>query len=282
MKQRKVKIITVGLMWLNISLLFSQGKHYTNPILAGFYPDPSICKVNDDYYMVNSTFCYYPGLPIFHSTDLVHWQQIGNAIYRPDQISFGHDGVSRGLFAPDISCHSGIFYIVCTNVSKGGNFVITATHPSGPWSNPYWLPNVNGIDPSLFFDDESGKAWIVYNSEAPESKPQYEGRRAIWMQEFDVPHKITTGNKILLVNGGTDNSLRIQSEGSVYHFFYAEDEVHWEPLMKNADAKFLSTKTAGGFVGCMYAMYATTFAKRSSTIAMFDDFQYLGNDEALQ
>ena len=82
---------------------------YTNPILAGFYPDPSICRVNDDYYIVNSSFSYFPGLPVFHSKDLVSWKQIGNAMNRTEQLDLKEAGVSRGLFAPTIRYHKGIY-----------------------------------------------------------------------------------------------------------------------------------------------------------------------------
>ena len=128
---------------------------YANPILQGFYPDPSITRVGDDYYLVHSTFTWFPGIPIFHSRDLVNWTQIGNAIDRPDQLDFKALGLSRGVFAPDISWHDGTFYILNTCVDCGDNFVITAKNPAGPWSNPVWLPELEGaIDPSLFFDED--------------------------------------------------------------------------------------------------------------------------------
>lgn len=138
-------------------------QQYNNPILAGFYPDPSICKVGSDYYLVNSSFAYYPGLPIFHSKDLVSWKQIGYAMDRPEQLNLIGAGVSRGLFAPTIRFYKGLYYIVCTLIDKGGNYIITAKNPAGPWSNPYWLKELDGIDPSIFFDEDD-KAYIVYNS----------------------------------------------------------------------------------------------------------------------
>lgn len=176
---------------------------YSNPILAGFYPDPSICKAGNDYYIVNSSFAYFPGLPIFHSTDLVNWKQIGHAMDRKEQLDQTNAGVSRGLFAPAITFHNGTFYIVCTLVDKGGNFVITAKDPKGPWSNPAWLPDVNGIDPSIFFDD-NGKAYILYNSIPPDNKSLYDGHRTIRMNEFDPVSLKTVGDNKIIVNGGTD------------------------------------------------------------------------------
>ncbi|MEZ5946261.1 MAG: family 43 glycosylhydrolase [Hyphomonas sp.] len=106
-----------------------------NPILAGFYPDPAITQVGGDYYIVNSTFCYFPGLPVWHSKDLVNWTQIGNAIDRPGMLDFVVSGLSRGVFAPTISYHDGTFHHPNTCVDCSGNFIITATDPAGPWSD---------------------------------------------------------------------------------------------------------------------------------------------------
>ena len=182
-------------------------EQYTNPILQGFYPDPSITRAGDDYYLVSSTFAWFPGIPVFHSRDLVSWRQIGNAIDRPDQLDFGRLGLSRGVFAPAIEHHRGTFYILNTCVDCGGNFLITATDPAGPWSDPVWLPDLEGgIDPSLFFD-EDGRAWILNNG-PPEGTPLYEGHRAIWIQEFDAAAKRTFGPRRVLVNGGIDISQR--------------------------------------------------------------------------
>lgn len=179
---------------------------YTNPILAGFYPDPSICQAGDDYYIVTSSFAYYPGLPIFHSKDLVNWKQIGHALDRPEQLPLIGAGVSRGLFAPAISYYKGVYYIVCTLIDRGGNFVITATNPAGPWSNPVYLKEVQGIDPSLFFDESTDKAYIVYNSEPPGGKTLWNGHRTIRQYQFDYMNKKVVGEEKLLINGGVDTA----------------------------------------------------------------------------
>ncbi|HEY0356675.1 MAG TPA: family 43 glycosylhydrolase, partial [Flavisolibacter sp.] len=189
------------------SILKAQDGYYHNPILAGFYPDPSICRAGDDYYIVNSSFAYFPGLPIFHSKDLVSWKQIGHAMDRPEQLNTMGENVSRGLFAPAISYHKGIFYIVCTNIDKGGNFVITAKDPAGPWSDPVWLKEVNGIDPSLFFDDND-KAYIIYNSIPPNNQSLWDGHRTIRMFDFDYQNLKLTGEEKLIINGGTDISKK--------------------------------------------------------------------------
>lgn len=193
--------------------------HCRNPILAGFYPDPAICRVGDDYYVVNSTFSYFPGIPIFHSRDLVHWTQIGNVVDRPTQLDFIGQRVTEGLFAPTIQFHNGVFYVVCTNVGKGGNFFLTATNPAGPWSEPHWL-DVDGFDPSLFFDDD-GRAWLVNNGNPPDNKPLYEGHHAIWIQEFDIASQKLVGPRSIIVNGGADLSKKpIWIEGP--HLFKRE------------------------------------------------------------
>jgi xylan 1,4-beta-xylosidase len=190
------------LIALVIIAAVTKAQNFSNPILSGFYPDPSICKAGNDYYIVNSSFAYYPGLPIFYSTDLLNWQQIGYALNRPEQLNLDGAGVSRGLFAPTIRFHDGLFYILCTLIDKGGNFIITAKNPKGPWSNPVWLPEVKGIDPSIDFIGD--KAYIVYNSEPPENKSLYNGHRTIRMYEFDYRNLKVIGEEKLLVNGGTD------------------------------------------------------------------------------
>ena len=121
-----------------------------NPILSGFYPDPSICRAGEDYYIVNSSFVYAPGVPIFHSRDLAHWEQIGNILDRPEQLPVKGSEISQGIYAPTIRFHDGLFYMITTNVSYGGNFIVTAKDPAGPWSDPYYLgEDAPGIDPMM-------------------------------------------------------------------------------------------------------------------------------------
>ncbi|PZU06662.1 MAG: glycoside hydrolase 43 family protein [Sphingobium sp.] len=177
-----------------------QPGEYRNPILSGYYPDPSVIRVGEDYYLVNSSFAHYPGLPVFRSKDLVHWTQIGNAIDRPDQLDFTGRRLSQAVFAPAISYHDGIFYIVDTCVECRGNFIVTAKDPAGPWSNPIWLP-FEGIDPSIYW--EGDKAYIV-NNRAPDEPPRYSGHRAIWIQEYDWRTGKMVGESTQLINGGVD------------------------------------------------------------------------------
>lgn len=229
---------------LSAFLGFSQTTTITNPILAGFYPDPSAIKVGTDYYLVNSTFSYFPGLPIFHSKDLKNWKQIGNVISRPSQMNFMGHRMTRGLFAPSISYNNGLFYVVCTLIDKGGNFVVTAKDPAGPWSDPTWLPEVKGIDPSIYFDDT--KAYILYNSDAPEYKPLYSGHRTIRMYEFDAKNLKVTGEEKILVNGGVDISKKpvwiegphILKANGWYYLYAAEGGTsvnHSEVILRSKD-----------------------------------------------
>ena len=132
---------------------------YSNPVLPGFYPDPSVCRVGDDYYMVNSSFCYFPGVPVHHSKDLIHWEQIGHCITRPAQTRLQNIGVWNGIYAPTIRHRDGTFYMVTTNVSGGGNFYVTTKDPAGEWSDPVYVRE-GGIDPDLFFDDD-GKTYLL-------------------------------------------------------------------------------------------------------------------------
>ncbi|WP_253256659.1 glycoside hydrolase family 43 protein [Stenotrophomonas sp. VV52] len=154
------------------------------------------------FYLVNSSFTYFPGIPVFESEDLVHWRQIGNVIARPSQLDFDGLSVSRGVFAPAISYHDGLFYVVTTAVDSGGNFIATACDPAGPWSDPHWLPSIDGIDPSLFFDDDS-KVYLV-NNDAPLGTPRYEGHRAIWMQQIDLAALKPIGPRKVLIDGGVE------------------------------------------------------------------------------
>lgn len=178
-----------------------------NPILSGFYPDPSICRVGTDYYLVNSSFIYFPGVPIFHSKDLAHWEQIGNIIDREEQFPVADENaeISRGIFAPTIRYHEGTYYMITTNVSYGGNFIMTAKNPAGPWSNPYYLKNAPGIDPSLFFDDD-GKCYYVGTRPNPEGV-KHNGDWEIWVQEVDLNTMTLVGESMAIWKGALKDAI---------------------------------------------------------------------------
>src|SRR6185312_6704441 len=140
---------------------------YRNPVLPGFYPDPSVVRVGEWFYLVNSSFEFFPGVPLHRSRDLVHWEPLGQVLTRDSQLPLGHAGPSGGIFAPTIRYHAGTFYLITTNVSHGGSFFVTATDPAGPWSEPVWLEmSGGGIDPSLFFDDD-GKVYLTSTGREP-------------------------------------------------------------------------------------------------------------------
>ncbi len=175
---------------------------YINPILAGFYPDPSICRKGDTYYMVNSTFGYFPGVPIFTSKDLVNWKQIGNVLDRPSQFNFIGKEMYKGIYAPAIEYnpYNDTFYMITTNNFGSGNFFVKTKDPLKGWSDPIQLPEVKHIDPSFFFDDD-GKAYIVHNS-APETKRTYQGEHSVRIHEFDVENDKTIGKTKEIIRSG--------------------------------------------------------------------------------
>lgn len=134
----------------------------TTPVIPGFFPDPSVCRVGEDYYLVNSSFEYAPGIPIWHSRDLRTWTQLANVLTRESQFPAGASAASRGIYAPTIRHRDGVFFVVGTNVDRGGEqFVVTATDPAGPWSDLIVFPGLGGIDPDLAWDDE-GQCFLTY------------------------------------------------------------------------------------------------------------------------
>ena len=177
-----------------------------NPILPGWYSDPSFCTNGEgDYFLVTSTFSYFPGVPLFHSRDLVNWKQVGHVLARPSQLTgLGRQHTSGGIYAPDIKYNpkNRTYYMITTNVGAG-NFLVKTQDPFGPWSEPILLPQVQGIDPSLFFDDD-GRAYIVNNDEAPGGKPEYDGHRTIRIVEYDVQDDCTIGERRIIVDKGVD------------------------------------------------------------------------------
>ncbi|MDR0864885.1 MAG: glycoside hydrolase family 43 protein [Candidatus Symbiothrix sp.] len=181
---------------------------FYSPILQGCYPDPSITRKGADYYLVNSSFAFFPGVPIFHSKDLVNWRQIGHVLDRPSQLKVQDAGMSKGIYAPDIKYNpnNDTFYMITTQIAGGiGNMVVKTKDPAGDWSDPIKL-DFEGIDPSLFFDD-NGKACLVHN-DAPE-KALYEGHRVIKLWEYDTENdRVISGTDQIIVDGGVDISQK--------------------------------------------------------------------------
>lgn len=178
-----------------------------NPVLPGCHPDPSVCRVGADFYLVTSTFEYFPGIPVFHSRDLVHWRPVGHVLDRPSQVDLGTVASSEGIFAATIRHHRGRFYVVTTLVGgsgRGGTFVVSATDPAGPWSDPVWLDDAPGIDPSLFFDDD-GRAWCTGTRLAEPG--EWEGQTDVWLREFDTAALTLTGPEHLLWRGALHGAV---------------------------------------------------------------------------
>ncbi|MEU8023517.1 glycoside hydrolase family 43 protein [Micromonospora haikouensis] len=190
---------------------------FTNPVLAGLHPDPSVCRVGDDYYLACSSFEYFPGVPIFHSRDLVHWEQIGNVLDRPGQLVLPATmPSSAGIYAPTLRHHDGRFWLIVTNCADGGgNLICTATDPAGDWSDPVRLPGIAGIDPDLAWDDD-GTCWCTYAGIEQVRIDPYTGRtlgppRRLWSgasgaQAPEAPHLYRVGDHwyLLIAEGGTE------------------------------------------------------------------------------
>jgi beta-xylosidase len=201
-----------GLMYVRTNEETSR-RTYDNPVITGFHPDPSVCRVGDDYYLVCSSFEYFPGVPLFHSRDLVHWQQIGNVLDRPSQLPLPDDlPASAGVYAPTIRHHDGRFHMITTNVAGGGNFLVTAERPEGPWSDPVWI-DLPGIDPDLAWD-EDGTCWCAVAGVGvaridPVTGKVIEGPVKVWsgtgLQHPEAPHLYRIGEwwYLLLAEGGT-------------------------------------------------------------------------------
>lgn len=193
---------------------------YENPIIPGFYSDPSICRVGEDYYLVTSTFEYFPGVPIFHSKDLVNWQKIGHCLHREAQIPKGIN-----IFAPTLRYYEGTFYMITTNITGGGNFYVTAKAPEGPWSDPIWV-DIPGIDPDLFFD-EDGKTYVISSS--------------FILFEIDLKNGelLSEGRKVWNGTGGRyEEAPHIYKKDGLYYLMAAEggtEEAHSETIARSHD-----------------------------------------------
>lgn len=192
---------------------------YQNPIIPGFHSDPSVCRVGDDYYLITSTFEYFPGVPVFHSKDLVNWEQIGYCINRKEQLPQGIN-----IFAATIRHHDGLFYMITTNLKgRSGNFYVTATNPAGPWSDPVFI-DVPGIDPDLFWD-EDGKSYVISSE--------------FFLYEIDLKNGklLTEGKKVWYGTGGRyAEGPHIYKKDGFYYLMAAEggtEEAHSETIARS-------------------------------------------------
>ena len=227
---------------------------YFNPVISGYYPDSSVCKVGDTYYLVNSSFAYFPGIPIFKSTDLVNWKQIGHVLDRKSQLNLDGMSVSSGIFAPQISYnpHNQTFYVTTMNMGEKNVFYVKSKNPSKGWSEPIKMKH-GGMDTSFFFDT-NGKAYVVYNTR-PFGGQKYEGQMAIHMNEFDwkgdsvksKTYELTTGSKCV------DKPIWIEGPhlyrvGKYYYLMCAENGTGYQ----HSEVIFRSKNLFGLWEECPY------------------------------
>lgn len=193
---------------------------YKNPIVKGFYPDPSVCFANGKYYMVCSSFQYFPGVPLFESGDLVNWKQIGHVLTRKSQVALEKINSSGGVFAPTIRYNGGKFYMVTTNDTTHKNFYVYTDDIYGEWSEPVEVDR-DGIDPSLLFDgdkvyflsngtDDYGEGGVIQCEINIETGEKLSPAKCIWKGSggrfLESPHMYRIGNYYYLMaaEGGTE------------------------------------------------------------------------------
>lgn len=232
---------------------------YKNPIIRGFHPDPSICKVDKDYFLVTSSFEYLPGVPLFHSKDLINWTQIGHCLTRDSQIDLKNSKCSGGIFAPTIRYYEGTFYMITTNITKG-NFIVKTTDPFGEWSDPIWI-NRMGIDPSLYWED--GKTYVQLTTRDEEGKnaiEQFEIKidtgeiigecrvisRGCGGRDVEGPHmyKINNSYYLILAEGGTreGHMVTIMKSDCLWGPF---EPCPYNPILSNRDNSYEALQSVG-------------------------------------
>ncbi len=212
---------------------------YNNPIIRGFNPDPSICKVDENYYLTTSSFEYFPGIPIYHSTDLVNWKQIGNCITRSSQLSLKGANDSGGIWAPMICYWEGAFYVTAS-LDGRGNFILSTKDIYGEWSNPVWVP-MGGIDPSLYFEEDR-----VYYCTNQSLQP---GQEQITMAQIDIlTGRLVSEIRMLWTGtgGGFLEAPHLYWIGDWYYLMTAEGGTNFNHMVTIARSK----KLWGSYESC--------------------------------
>jgi len=206
-----------------------------NPIIPGYYPDPSMIRVGDDFYLVNSSFELSPALPVFHSRDLVHWEQICNAMTEENGFYVEKNCGVGGVMAPTLRYYDGVYYIINCNFGDRGNFIITAANPAGPWSKPHYLTDVPGIDASMFIDDD-GQFYVMGTGDVWDNGAG-QMERGIWLAKYDIKNfrmasePVTIWNSALRV-GSSPEAPHIYHVGDYYHLIIAEGGTeHYHAVM---------------------------------------------------
>ena len=188
-----------------------------NPIIPGYYPDPSICRVDDDYYIACSSFELFPGIPIFHSRDLVHWEQIANVMTADNGFHMEANCGIGGLMAPTLRYHDGTFYMMNTNFADRGNYIVTAKDPAGPWSEIHWLDDIPGIDASLFFDND-GQCYVMGTGNVWDNGTGVM-ERGIWVAKYDIEQYKIIGAPFTIWN----SALRGAASPEAPHLYHVGD-----------------------------------------------------------
>ncbi len=253
---------------LHVGMLYAQT--FTNPVLPGGYPDPSICKVGNVFYMANSSFEYYPGIPIHSSKDLVNWTLIGHGLQRETQSNGAVNLIdvqpNGGIYAPTLRYQEGTFYIITTAIyfdeetkkHSGNNIIITATNPAGPWSDPVVVQGAPGIDPDLYFDEE-GRLW--YTGQHKPNNPEFTDQKEIWMQELDLETFKFIGARHFLWRGACDG---VWTEGPHIYKNDGNDA-------KNAATFTLDEDFAKQLIHGYYACVSFTDAQISKVLDALDE-----------
>lgn len=284
---------------------------FQNPVIRGFNPDPSICRVGDTFYLVTSSFEYFPGLPVYQSKDLINWQQIGHCLTRESQLPLHNAQSSQGLFAPTLRYHDGIFYVICTNVSDGGNFYCTATDPAGPWSDPVWenysLTDKKGAlrllaTPVSLNDVQPVTAVLRRQTEhdfiaktSLDLNAQHDNETAgitlyqnnthhydLYLKKQGNSYMVQLAAKIGMLayvvaeKEVASNKVELEIKGNPFHykFFFAEPGNREMTELGTLDTRYLSKEVAGGFTGVMIGLYASSNGEPTSAKAYFNWFDY--------
>ena len=228
---------------------------YHNPVIKGFYPDPSVCYANGKYYLVSSSFQYFPGVPLFESEDLVNWQQIGHVLTRKSQVMLEKINSSGGVFAPTIRYNNGRFYMVTTNDTTHENFYVYTDDIYGEWSDPITVEQ-NGIDPSLLFDgehvyfmsngtDDNGEGGVVQCEIDIATGKKLSKSKCIWKGSggrfLESPHMYHIGDKYYLMaaEGGTEYGHMIT---------YAKSDSVWGPFENYPENPVLTNRNKAPYI----------------------------------
>ncbi len=210
--------------------------NFKNPVIRGMYPDPSMCVgPNGKYYMVCSSFQYFPGVPLFESDDLINWKKIGSCLTRPTQLLIEKNVTNTGIYAPTIRCYKNRFYMVVTNVENIGNFYVYTDDIYGEWSDPV-IVDQDGIDPSLFFDSD-GKVYFISNGN------DESGRGYIQMSQIDIEtgKKLSENVPLWYGTGGRYiEAPHLYKFGEYYYLLDAEGGTEYGHMVNYARSKSIT------------------------------------------